>query len=332
MNTLTKISISFTLSDAKKVDITKVADKLGIDLVTRGNYFQSLCPFHDDSTPSFTIYPQTNSFFCFGCKKQGDVVDLVKFKYNLSLTDSIEWLKTNFSNNSHIEVTQVNELPKQVKIVAPKLVLYWHSCLQDDNDKKQWFINRGLTTKTINEQLLGWDGNRYVIPVWEGKPGDSDCLGVRLRKAEGMEGVKYKGLKNHNQPTVYGRYYCKQTALAFAGELDSLLAIQDGFSAFSLVNGMLGFSRFPENWANLWFPNTKNLIVVFDRHEELVASKFAKNWNSQKGNRTAKVFQWGYEKGIKDYSEYRQFHSKEEFLTLIKNQIDITGLDFYNIL
>jgi len=173
--------------------------------------------------------------------------------------------------------------------------------------------------------MLGYNGDRLVIPVWEGEPQYSECLGVRLRKLNG-DGPKYQGLKNHNAPTVYNRFYCQnKIALCFAGELDSLRAVQDGFSAFSLVNGMNSFNQFPEDWPSLWFPKVENLIVAFDRKEEHIASKVARGWNKIKGSRTACVFQWPVLLGEpKDYCEFRDLNfSSQVFKELIFNQLQI---------
>ena len=41
-----------------------------------GNRRSGICPLHKDTDPSFTVYLKSNSFFCFGCKAGGDVIDL----------------------------------------------------------------------------------------------------------------------------------------------------------------------------------------------------------------------------------------------------------------
>lgn len=56
--------------------------------VKRGN--QALCPFHNEKTPSFTIFPKTNSFKCFGCGVGGSAIDFVMQMYG---TDALEAAK-----------------------------------------------------------------------------------------------------------------------------------------------------------------------------------------------------------------------------------------------
>ena len=51
-----------------------------------------LCIFHDEKTPSFHLYPKTNSWFCFGCQKGGDVVKFVMERDNMTFPEAIRFL------------------------------------------------------------------------------------------------------------------------------------------------------------------------------------------------------------------------------------------------
>ena len=51
-----------------------------------------LCPFHKEDTPSFTIYTDTNSYYCFGCNEGGDVIDFVMKTQNLNFIDAVKRL------------------------------------------------------------------------------------------------------------------------------------------------------------------------------------------------------------------------------------------------
>jgi hypothetical protein len=312
------------VADLKRIPIGAITQRLGIKLDAKGDTSSCLCPLHNDkSTPSFIVYHNTNSFFCFGCRAGGDNIELVlriKQQTNslFSFQDAVNWLSENFLSLSVTSI--VKPVKVEPKIVPPENVIYWHSLLYF-NDKQRWFEKRGFHKEFIDKELWGFDGSRYTIPIWEGKPGNSNCLGVRLRKQTGHNGPKYIGLKDHNQNTVWGRHYCNyDTVLAFAGELDAARAVQDGLPAFSVVNGMYAFTRFPNNWANDWFPKVKNLIIAYDKNETAVASKLAVNWNKQKGSFSAKIFQWSPDLGVDDYCDFRDKYPYKDFLLMLKDQ------------
>jgi hypothetical protein len=53
----------------------------------------TLCPFHNDSLPSFTIYLDNNTFYCFGCHCGGDSIKFMQKLKNISFIDAVEFLK-----------------------------------------------------------------------------------------------------------------------------------------------------------------------------------------------------------------------------------------------
>ena len=57
-----------------------------------GRNFACCCPFHQERSPSCYVYPEDQSYYCFGCKAHGDVVSLIKDKENLSFADAVEVL------------------------------------------------------------------------------------------------------------------------------------------------------------------------------------------------------------------------------------------------
>ncbi|MDP3786885.1 MAG: CHC2 zinc finger domain-containing protein [Candidatus Omnitrophota bacterium] len=72
---------------AKAVPILEVAESL--KLKRSGENFKGICPFHPDKDPSFYVYPETNSFYCFGCHKAGDVIALAEHLFGLSFKDAV---------------------------------------------------------------------------------------------------------------------------------------------------------------------------------------------------------------------------------------------------
>ena len=63
-----------------------------VTLKRTGNTLKGLCPFHSERTPSFTVYPQTSSYYCFGCGAAGDVISFVMKSENLDYIDAVKTL------------------------------------------------------------------------------------------------------------------------------------------------------------------------------------------------------------------------------------------------
>ncbi len=59
------------LEETRKVDIVQVVRDLGLRIQ---EHRKLLCPFHEEKTPSLYLYPQTNTYYCFGCGRRGDVI------------------------------------------------------------------------------------------------------------------------------------------------------------------------------------------------------------------------------------------------------------------
>ena len=72
-------------------DITEVISNY-ISLKRRGRNMVGLCPFHGEKTPSFNIYTETDSFYCFGCGASGDVISFIMKIENLDYLDAVRYL------------------------------------------------------------------------------------------------------------------------------------------------------------------------------------------------------------------------------------------------
>jgi len=299
--------------------ILDIITQLGVRVNRSGNLYKCLCPFHSEKTPSLTIYPHTNSWYCFGkCTSGGNQVDFVSKFLNIDSKAAYYWIKDNFFLNVKESVIPIQN---PVKLVAPEIVNYWHN-LMDESHQRDYFHSRGFDDNFIDKEFWGWTGDRYVIPVWDYEAGKSDCLGVRLRKSKNDNSPKYIGLKNSNPATVWGKGYCKgkKVIMSLVGEFDAAKANCDGFPSFSIVNGVNGFNRFPENWPDLWFPQTENLIALFDKKEESFAGQMCQQWNRSKGSFKAKVVHWPLNVNGKDYCEIRQELSIYDIKDIINRQ------------
>ena len=73
--------------------LAEVVESAGVKLKGRGRVRQGFCPFHEESEGSFTVYGDTERFWCFGCGTGGDVLDFLQRVEGLSLPDAIRRLE-----------------------------------------------------------------------------------------------------------------------------------------------------------------------------------------------------------------------------------------------
>jgi hypothetical protein len=318
----------------KDINVATLIQQSGVTLKQAGDTLTGLCPLHrDKDTPSLVVYTHSNSWACFGngCGGKagingGDAIDWVMQFRKVPYKEAVDWLNKNYR---YTPATIIKPSSTKASVILPvnqQLVLYWHSSL---GEHRHWFHQRGFSDTMIDQEKFGWDPRRerYTIPVWLDKPGESTVLGVRLRRSVGHDKeAKYIGLADHNPPTIWGRYYSRgeSIVLCFAGELDAARAVQDGLPAVSVVNGIQAFHRFPSDWPNLWFPDTHSLLVCFDRGEEQVAGQFAATWSARKGHMSARIIRWPPNIKGKDYNEARDAGmTVEQFKALLLLQMGI---------
>ena len=75
-----------------RYSLADVVEAAGVQLRGRGRVRQGVCPFHQESEGSFTVYADTSRFYCFGCGVGGDVLDFVQRAEGLTLPEAIQRL------------------------------------------------------------------------------------------------------------------------------------------------------------------------------------------------------------------------------------------------
>lgn len=75
-------------------DRCDVVDIVGrfVNLRRTGSHYKALCPFHDEHTPSFVVFPDKANWHCFGCGANGDVIDFIGRTKRLNYTESVKEL------------------------------------------------------------------------------------------------------------------------------------------------------------------------------------------------------------------------------------------------
>ena len=105
---------SFIQELLSKNDIESVASSY-VAFKRRGRNLVGLCPFHGEKTASFNLYPETNSFYCFGCGAGGDVITFIKRIENLDYIDAIRFLADR-SGMKMPELTRENDQVSRLRL------------------------------------------------------------------------------------------------------------------------------------------------------------------------------------------------------------------------
>jgi DNA primase len=137
-----------------------------VKLTKKGNRLFGLCPFHNEKTGSFSVDPNNQLYYCFGCHAGGNVFTFVMEYENYSFQEAVEFL----ANRAGISLPtkeesgsrQENDRRKMLLEINKLAARYYYYCLKSENGKRayQYLTERGLTDETIQAFGLGYSTAR----------------------------------------------------------------------------------------------------------------------------------------------------------------------------
>ena len=154
-----------------KIDIEDIVSSY-VSLKRHGSLFKGLCPFHNEKTPSFTVYPETQSFYCFGCGAGGDAVSFIKRIENIDYIDALKYLCDRYGMQMPQDGYDNSMSKKRRRVYEANRAAakYFNSVLNSPEGKigLDYYKNRGLTDHTIKKFGLGyapdkWNGLMYHL-------------------------------------------------------------------------------------------------------------------------------------------------------------------------
>jgi DNA primase len=131
--------------------------------------FKALCPFHQEKTPSFSLEAARGLYYCFGCNKGGDVINLVMELESLTFVEAVERLAEKVGVRLTYEQQSAADRQaagrKQRLIAAHReAVAFYHALLMDSPEAKaarEYLKGRGLSKETVAAFSLGWAPARW---------------------------------------------------------------------------------------------------------------------------------------------------------------------------
>lgn len=149
-------------------DIVQVIGEV-VSLQKKGKTYWACCPFHNEKTPSFSVSPEKNFFYCFGCHEAGDVFSFVQKYEHCTFPEAVERL----ANRIHLDIPQTNLSPAERKREKWRQSLYeinelaadyFHNCLTKTalgGPGLEYWKKRGLSAQTVLDFKLG-----YAVDEW----------------------------------------------------------------------------------------------------------------------------------------------------------------------
>jgi len=102
-----------TIDEIKgKIDIVDFVNSY-LSLTKKGKNYSALCPFHSEDTPSFYVFPDTQTFHCFGCGAHGDVITFLEKYEQISFLDALKKIASIVGVK--VDLSE-NEIPAEIKL------------------------------------------------------------------------------------------------------------------------------------------------------------------------------------------------------------------------
>jgi len=155
-----------------KVD---VAEEIGLTVVLQksGKSLKGLCPFHNERTPSFYVFPETQTWRCFGCNEGGDIFSFVEKQQGIEFREALLYLAEKAgivveerSGQSLEEAREASAAKEALLKLNEEALLWFHQMLSRSKEAegaRAYIQSRGISADSVVAFGLG-----YAPEQWEG--------------------------------------------------------------------------------------------------------------------------------------------------------------------
>ena len=139
--------------------LAEVVETAGVELRGRGRVRQGVCPFHEEREGSFTVYGDTERWYCFGCGEGGDVLDFLQRAESLSLPEAIRRLDA-APPTAVVSARHRRPAPTPVPSRDPALLTaagrFYGGELRRSHEARAYLASRGIRLETAARLGLGY--------------------------------------------------------------------------------------------------------------------------------------------------------------------------------
>lgn len=189
----------------QRADIVEIIEQF-IRLKKRGANYVANCPFHNESTPSFSVNPARGIFKCFGCGKGGNAVTFVQEHEKLSFPEAIKWIASYYKialqeTERSPEQQIVQQVEESIRVINEFATTHFQTNLWDTEDGlligQSYFKERGFSKEIIEQFRLG-----YSIQNSE----QNDLLKALTLKGFNIEYALKSGVIKQKEDRLYDAY------------------------------------------------------------------------------------------------------------------------------
>ncbi len=156
-----------SLIDTIKAKID-VVDEVGLVVALRksGKSLQGHCPFHNERTPSFHVFPESQTWRCFGCQEGGDVFTFVEKQQGVDFPEALRYLAEKagvsleaYSSPNPERERETNALKERLRKLNEDAVLWFHQMLlrsKEAAEARAYLQSRGVSSESVIAFSLGY--------------------------------------------------------------------------------------------------------------------------------------------------------------------------------
>ena len=141
----------------RRTDIVELVGSY-VQLKRKGRLYGGLCPFHSEKTPSFYVYPDTQSFYCFGCGAGGDAVTFTKKINSIDYVEAVKLLAQRAGMPEPTEDDKTGRLRSRILTMNKDAARFFHACLNSTVEEARQARATGVgeASTTRPSTASGW--------------------------------------------------------------------------------------------------------------------------------------------------------------------------------
>ncbi len=151
------ISPDYMQELSQRTDIVELVSGY-VQLRRRGRTYTGLCPFHSEKTPSFVVYPENSSFYCFGCGAGGDAITFVRKINNLDYIEAVKLLASRAGMPLPDERDDAGQIKRRILAMNKDAARFFAAQLNTEEGRaaRGYLRGRALSDATIRRFGLGY--------------------------------------------------------------------------------------------------------------------------------------------------------------------------------